>query len=402
MGLDLPQGSGWRIGGPPVQPADANQSLAITVDSVRGGERWQRDLTGRRVDAIVAVSDDGRRVRIAPPASGPATWQAPDGRWTVYVAGTRFSGDNVKRPAPGGAGPALDPFSAAATERYLRMFADRTAAWPRGTIRSYFHDSFEYTGNGSAELFPFFRTRRGYDLADELPALAGRGDTDARRARTVGLPADARRDAPREFRRAADALVARARRADARAGARLTRQPARSLRGVRHPRDGDLRRARQPGRRSDDQQVRVVRRARRGEAARVGGVVHLAGRALHRHARAHEGGGGQDVPRRHQPSRLPRHGVLAVSGGVARLAVLRFDGDQPAQRDLARSPQRSTATSRACSPRCRRGSPTPTSCCTGRSGTTGTTRRAGGWISACTIRSGSTTSRSASSRGRCT
>ena len=177
MGLDLPQGSGWRIGGPPVQPSDANQSLAVTVDSVRGGERWQRDLAGSRVDAIVAVSDDGRRVRIAPPASGPATWQAPDGRWTVYVAGTRFSGDNVKRPAPGGAGPALDPFSATATERYLRMFADRTAAWPRGTIRSYFHDSFEYTGNGSAELFPYFRTHRGYDLADELPALAGRGDT---------------------------------------------------------------------------------------------------------------------------------------------------------------------------------------------------------------------------------
>ena len=178
MGLDLPQGSGWRIGGPPVQPSDANQSLAITVDTVRGGERWQRDLTGRRIDVIVAVSDSGHRVRITPPASGPATWQSPAGRWTVYVAGTRFSGDNVKRPAPGGAGPALDPFSSAATERYLRMFAERTATWPRGMIRSYFHDSFEYTGDGSAELFPFFRFRRGYDLADELPALAGRGDAD--------------------------------------------------------------------------------------------------------------------------------------------------------------------------------------------------------------------------------
>ena len=178
MGLDLPQGSGWRIGGPSVQPADANQSLAVTVDSVRDGEVWQRDLAGRRADAIVAVSDDGRRVRIAPPASGPATWQSRAGRWLVYVAATRFSGDNVKRPAPGGEGAALDPFSAAATDRYLRMFAERTAAWPRGTIRSYFHDSFEYTGDGSAELFPFFRAHRGYDLADELPALAGRGDAD--------------------------------------------------------------------------------------------------------------------------------------------------------------------------------------------------------------------------------
>jgi hypothetical protein len=132
MGLDLPQGSGWRIGGPSVQPADANQSLVVTFDSARG----------------------------------------------TYSATTRFSGDNVKRPAPGGEGRAIDAFSAAATDRYLRMFAERTAAWPRGTIRSYFHDSFEYTGDGSAELIPFFRTHRGYDLADELPALAGRGDTD--------------------------------------------------------------------------------------------------------------------------------------------------------------------------------------------------------------------------------
>ena len=177
MGLDLPQGSGWRIGGPPVQPAAANQSLAITVDSVPGDAVWQRDLAGRRIDAIVAVEEDGRRVRIEAPRTGPAQWKAPAGRWTVYTAGTRFSGDNVKRPAPGGEGPALDPFSAAATERYLQLFAERTAAWPRGTIRSYFHDSFEYTGDGSSELFPFFRARRGYDLADELPALAGRGDT---------------------------------------------------------------------------------------------------------------------------------------------------------------------------------------------------------------------------------
>jgi hypothetical protein len=178
MGLDLPQGSGWRIGGPSVMPSDANQKLDVTVDSVRGGATWERDLAGRRIDAIVAVSDDGRRVRIPVPASNGARWQAPEGWWMVYTAGTRFSGDNVKRPAPGGDGAALDPFSAAATGRYLDMFASRTRAWPRGMIRSYFHDSFEYTGDGSAELFPFFRAHRGYDLADELPALAGKGDTD--------------------------------------------------------------------------------------------------------------------------------------------------------------------------------------------------------------------------------
>jgi hypothetical protein len=132
MGLDLPQGSGWRIGGPSVQPADANQSLVVAFDSTRG----------------------------------------------AYTLSTRFSGDNVKRPAPGGEGRAIDPFSAEATDRYLRMFAERTASWPRGMIRSYFHDSFEYTGDGSAELLPYFRAHRGYDLTGELAALAGRGDSD--------------------------------------------------------------------------------------------------------------------------------------------------------------------------------------------------------------------------------
>jgi hypothetical protein len=132
MGLDLPQGSGWRMGGPSVRAVDANTSLTIRIDSVSG----------------------------------------------AYTAGTRFSGDNVKRPAPGGEGPSIDPFSATATANYLAMFSEKTSSLQRGAIRSYFHDSFEYTGDASATLFAEFRKRRGYDLAAELPALAGRGDAD--------------------------------------------------------------------------------------------------------------------------------------------------------------------------------------------------------------------------------
>ena len=179
MGVDLPQGSGWRTGGPSVQPADVNASLAIQVDSIIGDSKWTADLTGHRVNAISAFSADGQRVAI--PVSTPAgvtTWTAPTGRWTIYVAETRFSGDNVKRPAPGGEGPSIDPFSAIATANYLAMFEQRMATLPRGSIRSYFHDSFEYTGDGSIGLFDYFRAHRGYDLATELPAMTGRGDAD--------------------------------------------------------------------------------------------------------------------------------------------------------------------------------------------------------------------------------
>ena len=179
IGVDLPQGSGWRTGGPSVQPADVNASLTIKVDSVNGGATWTSDLTGHRVSAISAFSADGQRVSI--PVSTPASvtsWTAPAGKWTLYIAETRFSGDNVKRPAPGGEGPSLDPFSVTATANYLAMFEQRMAALPRGTIRSYFHDSFEYTGDGSIGLFDYFRQHRGYDLATELPALTGKGDSD--------------------------------------------------------------------------------------------------------------------------------------------------------------------------------------------------------------------------------
>lgn len=179
MAVDLPQGSGWRIGGPTVTPGEVNTSMRITVDSVADGATWNADLTGRRVVAVVAFSGAGQRIDVPiSAAGGPVQWVAPAGRWLVHTLELRFSGDNVKRPSPGGEGPALDPFSAAATARYLAMFRERTAALPHGALRSYFHDSFEYTGNATPTLFAEFQRRRGYDLIGELPALAGRADAD--------------------------------------------------------------------------------------------------------------------------------------------------------------------------------------------------------------------------------
>src|SRR5437660_662333 len=132
LGLDMPPGSGWRLGGPGVRLEDAVASLRIDVDTVRG----------------------------------------------TYVANVRPAGDKVKRAAPGGEGNALDPFSRVAVQRYLDAYGDRIKTVPRGAVRAFFHDSFEYTGNGSAELFEEFLRRRGYDLKGYLPALRGEGDPE--------------------------------------------------------------------------------------------------------------------------------------------------------------------------------------------------------------------------------
>jgi hypothetical protein len=62
-------------------------------------------------------------------------------------------------------------------ESYLAGFRQRLGVAP-GTVRSWFHDSYEYTGDGSTELFAAFRARRGYELKRHLPALLGQGDPD--------------------------------------------------------------------------------------------------------------------------------------------------------------------------------------------------------------------------------
>src|SRR5256886_2201230 len=70
------------------------------------------------------------------------------------------------------------PISRLAVRHYLDAYGGRLKAIPSGTIRAFFHDSFEYTGTGSAELFEMFRRRRGYDLRRYLRFLLGEGDPD--------------------------------------------------------------------------------------------------------------------------------------------------------------------------------------------------------------------------------
>src|SRR5436190_18090177 len=117
--------------------------MMVTADRVEGGATWEGELTNRRVNAVMAFSDGGRIVEIARGQPRvPLRWRAPDGsKWTVYVATTRWSGDKVKRPAPGGEGLAIDVFSRAAVQHFLHTFGERVAPLSMGSIGGYFHDS---------------------------------------------------------------------------------------------------------------------------------------------------------------------------------------------------------------------------------------------------------------------
>ncbi|OAM89139.1 hypothetical protein AW736_14340 [Termitidicoccus mucosus] len=120
LGVDMATGTGWPFGGPQVRPEDAELAIEIT-----------------------------------------------DGKFTPKPTDFR-----VKRSAPGGAGPVLNPYSTAALAHYLEPFTAALKQLPPGAIRAQFHDSFEYKANWAAELPDAFRKRHGYDLAAHAAMLA--------------------------------------------------------------------------------------------------------------------------------------------------------------------------------------------------------------------------------------
>ncbi|MEQ8847003.1 glycosyl hydrolase [Botrimarina sp.] len=178
MGVDLPAGSGWRMGGPGVPMELANRRLVLEQARVTGPApvaiEFQRGVTPQ---AAAARSDEGERIDLTDKIeNGRLEWDAPEGEWLVVAAGQRWSGDRVKRPGPGGAGLNINPFSRRSVSDFLDRFAAR--AGDLSGVRAQFHDSFEYAGDWQPEFFDEFRRRRGYSLRDYLPELAGVGDPD--------------------------------------------------------------------------------------------------------------------------------------------------------------------------------------------------------------------------------
>jgi hypothetical protein len=180
MQVDLPPGSGWCMGGAgfPLDLASAN--VVITTKSVDGGQSSEWHFGKAIPQAAIAYGDNAARLHLRDKidANGDLTWTAPAGKWTVYIVAQKFSGQKVKRPAPGGEGPSFNAFSGAALDAALRPFDTLFDQLGPGAIRAQFHDSFEYQGNWTADLFPEFQTRLGYDLAEHLPALSGQATAD--------------------------------------------------------------------------------------------------------------------------------------------------------------------------------------------------------------------------------
>ena len=179
LGVDMTTGTGWCFGGPMITPELGGQSVKTATVAVAAGEQPKRKF--KNVAALQAVAADGTRLDLMPKVKkdGKLDWQADNRAWTLYALETRFSGKMVKRAAPGGAGPMLNPFSAESMRRYLEPFTQAFAAPGVERPRAMYHDSYEYyDAQWAPELPVEFAARRGYRLADELPAFACKGTAD--------------------------------------------------------------------------------------------------------------------------------------------------------------------------------------------------------------------------------
>jgi hypothetical protein len=129
LGLDMATGTGWPFGGPWIDEAHALKRVALK---------------------------DGKLI----------------GEPTKMM---------VKRAAPGDEGLVIDPFSPDALRRYLAPFDQAFANFPRGLVRSQFHDSFEYfNASWTPKLPEVFRAMHGYDIQQFAAALTTRNAAEVK------------------------------------------------------------------------------------------------------------------------------------------------------------------------------------------------------------------------------
>ncbi|TWT75544.1 hypothetical protein Pla123a_30540 [Posidoniimonas polymericola] len=177
MGVDIPAGSGWRMGGPN-QTADlANSRLVLDTRKCVGPSEFAYDSSRVTLQAATAQSAGGEVVNLTDKIrDGRIEWDVPAGDWTITTAGYRWAGDKVKRPGPGGEGLNINPFWRRSVDAFLTDFGSTLDQLPG--IRAQFHDSFEYEGDWQPEFFAEFYERRGYRLEEHLEELSGEGEAD--------------------------------------------------------------------------------------------------------------------------------------------------------------------------------------------------------------------------------
>lgn len=180
MGTDMALETGWCFGGPFSKGKYANAFVVKKTFNLSGGESLSDSVFANGTQALMAFGPDNKIVDLTGKidADGHVHWTAPKGTWQIYSISQRFSGQNVKRAAPGGHGPMLNPFYAPALTRYTQWFDTAFNNYYGSNPHAVFQDSYEYQCNWSPDFFTQFEKFRGYKLQNVLPALFGNAPPD--------------------------------------------------------------------------------------------------------------------------------------------------------------------------------------------------------------------------------
>jgi hypothetical protein len=227
MGVDMATGTGWPFGGPWITYEDACRQVVYKTWKVKKGESLtekiqfnQEPLFRSTHGGKININDIKDPVEnnnnlqylaidqikfaktlplvsvMAYPASGAKPVELtqlvqPDGTlaWTASEDGELYGifmgwhGKMVERAAPGGEGNVIDHFNKKAIDVYFKKFNEAFAGKDIKSLRSFFNDSYEVDdargqSNWTPEFLQEFKTRRGYNVQDHLPALFGKASPE--------------------------------------------------------------------------------------------------------------------------------------------------------------------------------------------------------------------------------
>ena len=185
LGVDMTTGTGWCFGGPQVSKAQGGWKMQTQVVDLPAGAQPTNRFDRAAVQALTARAEDGQSLDLRPQLdqAGQVDWKKSEKNWKVYALIASSGGPNVKRAAPGGAGPMLNPLDPEAMSHYLERFTDAFARQAEGRPRSMYHDSYEYNTAWAPDFLREFAQRRGYRLQDFLPDFCNSNRTSPPTAR---------------------------------------------------------------------------------------------------------------------------------------------------------------------------------------------------------------------------
>jgi hypothetical protein len=183
MRVDVTMGSGWPYGGPHIGIDEASAQIRLAriplpsgatdaaLPDVGAGEKLIAVFVADGVDQAVAgnsakaVAFDAKKPRVSVTPAGADR--------TILAFVQSRTGQQLKRPGPGGEGFVLDHMNEAAVRDHLAKVGEPLMkAFGDKPPYAIFSDSLEvYGADWTPDLLAEFQKRRGYDLTPRLPAL---------------------------------------------------------------------------------------------------------------------------------------------------------------------------------------------------------------------------------------